>query len=279
MTYIKNILAGIVIGAANIIPGVSGGTMAVVLGIYDRLINAISLRIENIKKNWKFILTVGIGMALGISLLAKLLTYLFNHYNVPTQFFFIGLILGSIPLVLHKATEKSSFKPINIIPFIITFGIMILMTVLKEGDTVARTDVDLKYFFVLMGGGAVAAIAMIIPGISGSFLMKAMGLYETISAAASMGDFNFKVLIPVAIGIVAGLLVGAKIIATLLKKWQQGIYIGILGLVIGSVIEIYPRDFRFNLQGIIAIIVAIIGFAIPIYMEVLNKKHNAQASK
>ena len=274
MTYIKNIIAGIVIGIANIIPGVSGGTMAVVLGIYDKLIDAISLNIQKLKKNWKFILTLGIGMVLGISVLAKLLTWLFENYNVPTQFFFIGLILGSIPLVWRKTTETKKFQKINIIPFLVTLGIMIVMAVMKQGENVIETELSLKLCLILILCAAIAAFAMIIPGISGAFLLKALGQYETISAAASIGDFNFAILIPVAIGIVIGILVGAKLISTLLKKYHQGIYSAILGLIIGSVIEIYPSDFSFNIEGIIAIIVAVIGFAIPVFMEKIEVQKN-----
>ena len=267
MKYIKNIFAGIVIGVANIIPGVSGGTMAVVLGIYDKLIDAISLNLKKLKNNWKFIATLGIGMVLGISVLAKLLTWLFENYNVPTQFFFIGLILGSIPLVWKKATETKKFKALNIVPFLITFAIMITMAVMKQGDNEIETELSIKLFLILVLCGAIAAFAMIIPGISGAFLLKALSQYETVSAAASIGDFNFAILIPTAIGIVLGLLAGAKLISTLLKKYQQGIYAAILGLIIGSVVEIYPTEFIFNVEGIIAIFVAAIGFIIPIFME------------
>lgn len=267
MTYLKNIIAGIVIGVANIIPGVSGGTMAVVLGIYDRLIDAISLNLGKLKKNWKFILTLGIGMVFGISVVAKLLTWLFKNYNVPTQFFFIGLILGSIPLVWRKTTETKNFKKINIIPFLITLGVMVLMAVMKQGENTVDTKLTVTLFIILVLSGAIASFAMIIPGISGAFLLKVLGQYETISAAASIGDFNFAILIPVAIGIVLGLLVGAKLISTLLKKYHQGIYAAILGLIVGSVIEIYPTDFEINLEGVIAVIVAVIGFAIPIFMQ------------
>lgn len=275
MKYIKNLFSGIVIGIANIIPGVSGGTMAVILGIYDRIIDAISLNLKKLKKNFTFILTVGLGMLLGISVIAKLLNFLFENYNVATQFFFIGLILGSIPLVWKKTTEFKKFRAINIIPFVITLALMIALAFSKEITNDIITTVDLKEFIVLLFSGTVAAIAMIIPGISGAFMLKAMGQYETVSSAIEIGNFNFAIIIPVAIGIIIGLLVGAKLISVLLNKFQQGVYSAILGLVIGSVVEIYPREFAFNTQGIVAIIVMIIGFMIPVYMNWLDNKHIA----
>ncbi len=271
-TIIRYFLSGIVIGVANIIPGVSGGTMAVILGIYDKLINAISLNLTKLKKNLPFIISIGLGMGAGISLLARLLTYLFENYNVPTQFFFIGLIGGSIPLVWRLMTEEKKLAPINIIPFLITLGIMIAMAMLQENENVIATTLTMELAITLVGSGAVASFAMLIPGISGSFLLKAMGQYETISAAASFGEFNIPILIPVGIGVLIGLLLGAKLISILLKKFKQGIYSAIMGLIIGSIIEIYPREFMLNSQGFIAITVMIIGFFIPTITEQIGKK-------
>jgi len=265
MNYIRNFIAGIIIGVANIIPGVSGGTMAVVLGVYDKLIDAISLNLKKLKENWKFLLAIFAGAGVGIILFAKLLTYLFENYNVPTQFFFIGLILGSIPLVWKKTTEFKRFQAINIIPFLITLGAMVAMSIIKAGDNVVQTELTFPLAIILIASASAAAIAMIIPGISGSFVLKALGYYDTVLAAIDRMDI--AMLIPVGIGIVIGILAGAKLISTLLKKFQQGIYSAIFGLVIGSVFVIYPKEFGANLQGVIAIVVMIIGGIIPLLME------------
>ncbi len=270
MEYIRNIIAGIVIGIANIIPGVSGGTMAVVLGIYDRLIDSISLSLKKLKKNWKFLLTVGIGILTGILLFAKLLTFLFESYNVPTKFFFIGLIVGSIPLVWKKTTEHKRFQSVNIIPFLITLAIMIAMTVIGKGENVAQTVLTAPLFITLIIVSALAAISMIIPGISGSFIMTALGQYETVLSAIDRLDI--RMLIPVAIGVTIGILGGAKLISILLKRFQQGIYAAILGLILGSIVVIFPREYAFNLQGLIAIFVLLIGITIPLLMEKPVKK-------
>ncbi len=270
MTYIRNLIAGLIIGIANIIPGVSGGTMAVVLGVYDRLIDSISLSIKKFKKNWLFLITVLGGAGVGILLFAKLLTYLFKNYNVPTQFFFIGLIAGSIPLVWKKTVEHKEFKTINLIPFIVTFGTMLAMSIIKEGENTIKTDLNPMLFVVLIITSACAAISMIIPGISGSFVLKALGQYDTVLAAIDRLDIIM--LIPVGIGVLIGLLGGAKLISVLLKKFHQGVYSAILGLVIGSVFVIYPMDFRFNLLGFIAIIALALGVGITIIMDRLNKE-------
>jgi len=268
--YIKNFIAGIIIGVANIIPGVSGGTMAVVLGIYDRLINAVSLSVKKLKENWKFLLAIGLGAGAGIILFAKLLTYLLKNFNVPTQFFFIGLILGSIPLVWKKTTEQKKFQPINIIPFIITLSVMIGMTVLNPSTGEVSEKLTLPLAFILVGSMAIAAIAMIIPGISGSLILKAIGQYDTVLAAIDRMDI--LMLIPVAIGVLIGLLAGAKLIAIMLKKFHQGVYSAIFGLVIGSIFVIFPHEFRLNLQGFIAIVALVLGGSVPILMEKFGVK-------
>ena len=268
--YIRNIIAGIIIGVANIIPGVSGGTMAVVLGVYDRLIDSISLNLKKLKQNWLFLLTILGGAGVGILLFAKLLTYLFENYNVPTQFFFIGLIVGSIPLVWKKTIEHKEFQTINLIPFIVTFGAMLAMSIIKEGENTIETELSPMLFVVLILNSAFAAISMIIPGISGSFILKALGQYETVLAAIDRLDII--ILIPVGIGVIIGIIGGAKLISILLKKFHQGVYAAILGLVIGSVFVIYPMDFRFNLLGFIAIIALALGVGITILMDRLNKE-------
>ncbi len=265
MNVLKNILAGVVIGVANIIPGVSGGTMAVIMGIYDKLISAISLNLHKLKKNFFFLFTIGFGAFSGIFLFSKLLTYLFENYEVPTYFFFIGLILGSIPFILNKITEDRKFKTINILPFLITFGIMIMITFLPESENVVTSELTINLAVKLFLAGAIAAIAMILPGISGSFLLMSMGQYETITAAIS--ELNLPILIPVSFGVATGIFAGAKLISLLLKKFKQGVYSAILGLVIGSVFQIFPNNFALNMQGYIAIFALIFGILIPIIME------------
>lgn len=265
MKFLLIFLKGIVVGIANIIPGVSGGTMAVILGIYDELINAISLSPEKLKKNWSFILSIGLGMGVGILVFAKLLDFLFVNYNVPTQFFFIGLILGSIPLVWKIAVSEKAFCKINIIPFVLMFAVMFVMFLLKPTENTIVKEISTVIFIKLTLAGAVGAVAMLIPGISGSFMLKAMGQYETVAAA--IADLNVILLIPVAVGVCVGLLAGAKIISILIRRYKQGIYLGILGLIVGSVLVVYPQEFAFKADIIPAAATMIVGGTIPLIMS------------
>ena len=270
MGYFINILKGIVIGIANAIPGVSGGTMAVIMKIYDRLIDAVSLSFEKLKKNWKFLLTLGIGMIVGILLAAQVLSFLFKTYNVPTQFFFIGLIAGSLPMIWNEATSEKKFSPMNIIPFLIGVGLILTVSLVSGIENKVYTEMSLPLAIYMIVAMAISAMAMIIPGISGSMVMTVLGGYQTVLSA--INDFNIPILIVMAIGGAIGILGGAKLISVLLKKWKQPVYFVIIGLIIGSFYSIYPKEFAFNSQGIIAILVFLIGITIPSLMELPNKR-------
>lgn len=244
MEIIKLIGIGVILGAANVIPGVSGGTLAVVFNIYDRLIHVITLDIKKILKEWKFILPLIIGMGLGIILFSKLITFLFAHYPTQTNWFFIGIILGSIPMIYKRfdsaAKKKSSGRIGGILCAVVALGIMAVMayTDVSEAGNVIQTELTVGLAIKLFIGLAFAAIAMIIPGISGSFLMLVVGIYSTVIAAVA--DLNIPLLIPGALGAIAGLLVGAGLVRFLMAKVPAHTYGAILGLVLGSILVIFP---------------------------------------
>lgn len=239
MSIIKNILCGIVIGIANIIPGVSGGTMMVVLDVFDRIVGAIGGLRKNWKKNIPFLLEILLGAAAGIILFSKLLSYLLETRYMVTNFFFIGVILGSIPLVYRRATADR-LKQGHLLFCCLTLILMLCTVYAVPGtpDTLIR-EVSWLSALRLFASGALAAVCMIIPGISGSFVLLLFGAYETIAVA--IAEWNFAVLLPVGIGIVAGLLLGCKAIAVLLRRYPQATYFSILGFVIGSIPAIVEK--------------------------------------
>lgn len=259
--HVINIFYGIILGVSNVIPGVSAGTMAVVLNIYDELLDAVSLKKEHLKKNFMFLATMGIGAIIGILVFSNTITFLFEKYNMPTNFMFMGIIIGSIPMVINHAKQGEKIRSKNWLPFVITFGIMIIMVFTKDTETnvVILREANLGMSLWLVFAGAISAFSMIIPGISGSFIMLTLGVYTSVITAVS--EFNFMILVPVAVGILIGLIVGIKIVKVLLSKYQQATYMAILGLIIGSVLVIYP-GFTFNLTGFFALICMCIGMMI-----------------
>lgn len=240
---IKLIGVGIILGVANVIPGVSGGTMAVVFNVYERLLSVITLNVKKILSQWTFILPLGGGLVLGVILFSKLITFLFNAYPVQTNTFFLGLIAGSVPLILRKiqSANVEKKKVSIIIPFLLAFALMIVMLVITpEKSAFVYTTLSLSLFFRLVLASAAAAVAMIIPGISGSFLMIVLGMYTTIIGAVS--DLNILLLIPVALGVLIGLFFGAQLVKLLMAKVPSQTYGAILGLVAGSLLVIFPLN-------------------------------------
>ena len=270
-------LKGAALGTAFVIPGFSGGTMAVILKIYDRLLDAISLNIEKLKKNFGFILFLVIGMAAGVFATAVGLSWLFENHPVPTALTLTGIVVGSLPMIWKECTSESKFKPVNIIPFLIAFAVMIVMFLIENNGTAenaVQTDFSLILALKLAAGGFIAAISMVIPGISGSLMLTIMGMYET--SITAVKDLNIALIAPVGIGAVVGILSGAKIISLLLKKFRQSTYSVIIGLIVGSLLTIFPSDFSFNSEGIIGIVLGIIGFIIPILFDRMSAKKETE---
>lgn len=267
MSFIKNILIGAIIGLANIIPGVSGGTMAVVLNVYDRLIGAISNIKKSFRKNGMFLAALVIGAALAILLFSRVIAYFLDNFYMITNFFFIGIIVGSIPMVYKRATEER-FKPMHMLACAATLAIMLFTVyfIPVSGETGAIiTTISLASFVKLFFVSIISAICMIIPGISGSFVMLLFGTYETVTTAIS--DFNIIILIPVGAGSLFGILLGSKVIEFVLKKFPQATYFAILGFMLGSMPAIVDKiqaenAFVGGWQVVIAILVLILGMAV-----------------
>lgn len=261
MNALKQVLIGMVLGVANVIPGVSAGTMAVIMNIYDDLLDAISLNKQKLKKNFMFLMTIGIGAVIGILLFSNTLEYLYEHFNRPTSFFFIGVIIGSIPMIWRQASKGDALTVTKCIPFVVTLVIMAVMAVGVESETAqkALTELNMVQTLWIIFAAGISAFAMIIPGISGSFIMLTLGVYTTTISAIS--DFNIAILVPIGIGVVIGLGVGTQIVKVLLSRYRQATYLAILGLVIGSIFTLYP-GLAMNKEGIISLIIMGIGIII-----------------
>lgn len=265
---IMNVLKGMIIGVANIIPGVSGGTLMIILGIYEDVINTISHFFSNFKKNILFILPLGIGMIISILLLSKVISFSLEKYPFATTIFFIGLIIGGLPL-LWKRASASKNKLSNWLVFLITFGIVLLFTFIKGNDAVVSlTNLDLLGYFKLFIIGIISAATMVIPGISGSFVLMLLGYYEPIvntirdlTKFSNLGN-NILILIPFGIGIIIGIVLVAKVLEFLFKKYPVKTNYGVLGFVIASIISIVIPILNVHpsiLEVFIAIILFILG--------------------
>ncbi|MDT0735260.1 DUF368 domain-containing protein [Staphylococcus chromogenes] len=266
----SNIPRGFAMGVSDLIPGVSGGTIALLLGIYDDFISSVSgVFSKNFKRSILFLLPIVIGMGLAIGILSSLINYLLAHHQVPTMFFFTGLIIGVIPFLLRISHYKRTFKAIHwIIVFI--FILLVLAMAMLKGDTshAAPSNIDLsapmliKYFVA----GILASSAMLLPGISGSFILLLLGVYSTVTYAISeVVRFHFQalpVILLVGAGIAVGFIVASKIIQYLLTNYTYLTYAAILGLVIGSLFSVFPGLPQSGITWVVSLITLILGFAI-----------------
>lgn len=261
------IIKGFFLGVANIIPGVSGGTLAITMGIYEELINVISHFFKNIKKNLGFIIPIGIGAVLSVLILSKVINTSLENFPFATTLFFIGLIVGGIPLIAGKV-KGQKFNPINIIIFLITFGIIMFMTFGPTGNNnVNLNNVNPIMMGVLLLVGLVAAATMVIPGVSGSFVLMLLGFYKPIiNTISNLTNFNILknnllILCPFGIGVLIGFVLVAKLIEFLLAKYKVTTYYGILGFIISSIVGLIVSVIGVKMT-VIEVVIGIILFAV-----------------
>lgn len=242
-----NTLRGMVIGIANVIPGVSGGTLMVSMGIYDKLILVLTHFIKRMKEAIALLVPIAIGMLLSIAIFAKIFSeILFPNFPLQTNLFFIGLIIGGIP-VIYKKVKGNSIRLPHIIAFVLLFVVVVGFSMLGEGGgSSADVTFSVGNVLKLFGVGIIAAATMVIPGVSGSMIMMILGYYNTI--IDTVNDFinalksfdipamldTFVVLIPFGIGVVVGAVVVAKLIEFMLNKFPLVTYWAIIGLIVAS---------------------------------------------
>lgn len=254
------VLKGFLMGIANVIPGVSGGTIALIVGIYEDFISSISHFFSNFKKNIKFLLPVFIGMGLAILLLSKLIDYSYNHVPVLVTLFFMGLVIGGIPLIISNIkSSKEKNKNINYILCIFTFLLVILFAlapVLFNTDyKVDFTNMNILSYIILLIIGIIASATMVIPGISGSLVLMLLGYYyPIINTIKNLTDFsnifsNCLILGIFGIGILIGIVVISKILEYLFKNYKKSTYYAVLGFIIASVLAI-PISTYINVENI-----------------------------
>ncbi|WP_409252605.1 DUF368 domain-containing protein [Bacillus sp. SCS-153A] len=235
----KNIYRGMIMGASDVIPGVSGGTIAVMLGIYDRLIAAINgIFSKEWKQHLRFLIPLGMGVVTSILLLAKLIEWLFEHYPAPTQFLFMGLIIGIIPYLAKKSEMKHTFKQNHYVLLLIGAVVVASMVFFKSEETAVIENITAGTYIMLFFSGFIASAAMILPGISGSFILLIIGVYSTVISAIS--NFQLDVIFVVGIGVLLGIVVMSKLIKFFLERYSSATYALIIGLVVGSIVVIYP---------------------------------------
>ncbi|MGI6769065.1 MAG: DUF368 domain-containing protein [Bacilli bacterium] len=248
-------IKGVIIGIANIMPGFSGGIMAVSFNAYDRIIFAASNFFSKPLKVIKDVWTLALGGAVGIILALLGISYLLENFPIPTIMLFVGLIVGSIPTIFEKVKAKS-YKASQIIVFFLGIIFIVGIPLFAREKTMIVKEIDLGLIITLFFLGIIAAATMVIPGVSGSLILLAFGYYiyivnlikDFLKATVSMNKevflSNFFPIFALGLGIVLGVVVLSKLIAKLIKKTPKLVYSAILGMICASPFSIIYQLFN-----------------------------------
>lgn len=255
MDFIRNVLKGLIIGIGAVAPGVSGGTFAVILGIYDKLTDAIANFYKDFKNKMIFLIPLGIGVVLGILGFSRIMKYLFEFHEAQVKFLFIGLMVGTLPSVFHEANKKG-FKKSYILPCALTFSITVLALII-ETNAVILSEGEAPNVLIRGLYGLIIGIGTIVPGVSSSFMLMYVGGYEFL--LDGIVNFDIPFMIPVVLGFGLSILLFAKIISILFKKMYGLTYYSILGFVMGSILTILP-PVTVGVELMVGIILCVIGF-------------------
>lgn len=272
MNMFKNIIKGMMIGIANIMPGVSGGTLAVSMGIYDKLIHCITHILSEFKESMKFLLPIFAGAGIALVALTFVIEALFQYYPIPTNLLFIGLIVGGLPPVVTKVkSHKLSFG--HILAGLLFFALVVGMAMMGDnGNRQVTLNLGIVPMIKLVLVGIIAAATMIIPGVSGSMVLLILGYYQpiiqqitafcTAVITLDMAEIlhGIAILLPFGIGVLIGILGIAKIIEIIFEKYPVYAYCAIIGLIAASPIAILVCS-NFAGFSVSVLLISIVTFA------------------
>jgi len=283
------LLTGIALGAANIVPGISGATLAVIFRVYDRLIESINNLFSDMKKSLLFLIPVGVGMLIGILAIGTIMDGFLDRFAFQTSALIAGLVAGGIPFIHSQAISKDGKKPVFYVLSAIAAAVIIVLALVVPTPAVEATgDFSIGFAALLFIGGMVAAAALIVPGVSGAMILMMFGLFTVVMNTISLitdylrTPFDFgllgpilQIVLPLGLGMLAGIVLASKIIAFLLKRYFTITYFVILGLVFGTIFAVFSdaRTYE-NIERMTVplVIFGIIAFAVGMVIALILGK-------
>jgi len=236
MIFLERTLLGLVIGVASITPGVSGGAIAAAMGIYEPAVRAISDLRKNLRQNILYLIPLGIGAGVGVLLFSRVVEYLYGRWPCEILYLFFGIVAGSIPSLVRIANEKG-FKPRYLWATGIALSVVLLAAFFEGGAPGAQAGLGFGFLEAVFYG-MVLALGTIVPGISTSFILMYLGVYDDLLAA--IAGMRVITLLPVALGFCAGALPLIRLANLLFKRFRAASYYGVLGFLAGSMIAVFP---------------------------------------
>lgn len=262
METVKHFLKGIIAGVGGIAPGLSGSVLLVIMGLYEKTINALGTLFKHFKKNVKFLLPVGLGMVCGVLLFSKVVDFLLATFETQTRFAFLGLVLGTIPL-FYKQVRKKGFR--NIYYFVMVIAGLAGLMLFGMNNALFPQITDPNFGQKVLLGVAVAG-SSIVPGVDSAVIMSSLGLYELY--VSSIANLDMAVLLPALIGLILGAAAISAIMNFLLKKAYTLTFSIIFGLFISIIPNILQDCYKINnfWEGAVAIAFALAGCLVSYYL-------------
>lgn len=284
---VGNLLKGILIGVGGIIPGLSGAVIAMIFGLYNKMIYAVGNFFKDIKKNFIFLFPILCGIAIGFILFSNVQKILLEKYPFETMLIIIGLIIGTVP-ILVKDANIAKFKISYILIFVLTLSIGLWMSYINESTINVQDkvlDLNLHNIINLLLIGFIMAGSHIIPGISGTVILMVLGSYGImLNAVANLKDlflitsyinnldivfYNIAVIIPIGIGLIIGAVLFSKLMSYFLKRYYTQTYCAIIGFVVGSIPSIVP-SMDYSVKTAFGIVLLFISIAVSYKVSTLQ---------
>lgn len=277
---------GVAIGISMIIPGLSGGTLAVLMNIYDKILEAITGIFKHFKESLLLLLPLVIGAVIGFIGLVFPINYGLAHFPLIIVSLFVGFIIGGLPSIYKKVQGKENW--ISILIGLIALGITISLCFIKTNDSIDIRNLNVGTWFYLFLSGIIASIALVAPGISGSMTLMVLGVYvhlmEVLKEILSFTNLwnNSMILLPLALGLIIGFIFMSFFMKYMLKNHETSTYFALIGFIIGSIVSIYyltitdeQYPVKFDaLNIILSIVVLILGVVSTLLLERFANKHS-----
>lgn len=267
VSWIVRFFKGILAGIGAITPGLSGGVLLVVFGIYEPFLRWLADIRKNFLKNLLFFIPVGIGGVLGVVAFSAVVDYAFDHFAAQFTWLFIGFIAGTFPSLLRTAGKEGRKAWHWVLLLLVSAGVFFGMTAMKSLKTISITP----NLWVWLFSGALTGLGLVVPGLSPSNFLIYLGLYQPMSAGIK--NLDLGVIIPLIIGVILVILLFAKLVNWLFKKHYALMYHLIIGIVVGSTLAIIPTEVKG--LGMIAICAGlfIVGAAGSYALALVDEKH------
>lgn len=277
---------GVAIGISMIIPGLSGGTLAVLMNIYDKILEAITGIFKHFKESLLLLLPLVIGAVIGFVGLVFPINYGLAHFPLIIVSLFVGFIIGGLPSIYKKVQGKENW--ISILIGLIALGITISLCFIKTNDSIDIRNLNVGTWFYLFLSGIIASIALVAPGISGSMTLMVLGVYvhlmgvlKEILSFTNLWN-NSMILLPLALGLIIGFIFMSFFMKYMLKNHETSTYFALIGFIIGSIVSIYyltitdeQYPVKFDaLNIILSIVVLILGVVSTLLLERFANKHS-----